>query len=262
MIVIGYHAVESLLHSSIPVKAVFVLQREAGRGSSLESIAAEKRIAWREFIAKDKPRFEAEFKRAGGTAQELESSQGIFAEIGEVPLKDHLLMLREAKKKEDFPVVLYLDSVTDPQNLGSILRSAAFFGVSGVVLTEHRSAAITPATLKISSGGFVHVPISRVTNLHRSLEEAKEEGFWVVGLSEHASESFDTARVDAPICLVIGNEETGIRALTEKTCDYTLSLPSRGGLNSLNAATAAAVALTLLRDRQEAAEGNNGDDEE
>lgn len=262
MIVMGYHAVESLLASEIPVKAVFVIQKDAGRGGALRSLATERKIPWREFIAKDRTRFEAEFRRAGGTPQEFESAQGIFAEIGEVPLKEHLPMLREAKEKEPYPVIVYLDSVTDPQNVGSILRSAAFFGVSGLVLTEHRSAAITPATLKISSGGFVHVPISRVTNLSRSLEEAKEEGYWVVGLSEHATETFDTARMDAPICLVIGNEESGIRALTAKTCDYTLSLPSRGGLMSLNAATATAVALTLLRDRQDRATGESGDSEE
>ncbi len=262
MIVMGYHAVESLLQSAIPVKGVFVLQKEAGRGSDLKSMASDRRVPWREFIAKDKPRFEAEFRRAGGTPQEFESAQGIFAEIGEVPMKGHLQMLREAKEREPYPVIVYLDSVTDPQNVGSILRSAAFFGVSGLVLTEHRSAAITPATLKISSGGFVHVPIARVTNLNRSLDEAKEEGFWVVGLSEHATETFDTARVDAPICLVIGNEESGIRNLTAKTCDYTLSLPAKGGLISLNAATATAVALTLLRDRQDQVSQDSDGEEE
>jgi 23S rRNA (guanosine2251-2'-O)-methyltransferase len=252
VIILGFHAVESLLRSKLTVRSVHCLAREAGggRAGALRPLAAEKRVTWREYAMKDKIRFEAEFKRAGGTAAELETSQGIFAEIGEVPALEHLELVRAAKAKEAYPILIYLDSVTDPQNLGAILRSAAFFGVSGLVVTEHRSSPLTPAAVKVSSGGFVHVPLARVPNLVRALEEAKEAGFWVVGLSEHATEKFDSARFDAPLCLVIGNEEKGIRQLTEKTCDYTLSLPSRGELVSLNAATAAAVSLALVRDRQ------------
>ena len=90
----------------------------------------------------------------------------------------------------------------------------------------------------------------RVPNLARALEEAKEEGFWVIGLSEHASETFHSARMDSPLALIIGNEESGMRQLTEKSCDYTLSIPGSGPLISLNAATAAAVTLALVREVQ------------
>ncbi len=250
MIVIGYHAVEALLQSGQPVRAVHCLQREGGRSSTLRPLAEEKKATWRDYGLKEKARFEAEFKRAGGTGAELESSQGVFAEIPEIRFAEHLELVRAAKEKEKYPILLYLDELTDPQNLGSILRSAAFFGVSGLVLTEHRSSPVTPATLKISSGGFAHVPMARAGNLVRALEEAKEEGFWIVGLSEHATESLQTARLDAPLGIVIGNEEKGIRQLTAKTCDYTLSLPSHGPLISLNAATATAVALALVREKQ------------
>jgi 23S rRNA (guanosine2251-2'-O)-methyltransferase len=250
VIVIGYHAVEALLRSGQRIRGVHCLLRESGRAEALRPLAGEKGVAWREYPPKEKARFEAEFKRAGGVPGDLESSQGIFAEIGEIQTIPHLQMLEAAKEKEPFPLLVYLDSITDPQNLGSILRSAAFFGVSGLVLTENRSSPLTPAAIKISSGGFVHVPVARVPNLVRALEEAKERGFWIAGLSEHATERFDSARFDAPLCLVVGNEESGIRPLTAKTCDYTLSLPARGPLVSLNAATAAAVALTLVRERQ------------
>lgn len=251
MIVMGFHAIEALLKSGHPVKSIHFLQRqEGGRASPLKGLAAEAKVGWREYSQKDKARFEAEFKRAGGTAAELESSQGIFAEAGEPRTVDHLELLRSAKEREPFPIVIYLDSVTDPQNLGSILRSAAFFGVAGLVLTEHRSSPLTPAAIKISSGGFVHVPIARVPNLVRALEEAKEEGFWSVGLSEHATADFHQARFDSPLALVVGNEESGIRPLALKTCDYVLSLPARGALISLNAATAAAVTLALVREAQ------------
>lgn len=251
MIVMGYHAVHAVLSSGFPVKGVHCLQRsEKERAAPLKSEAAKAKISWREYSATDKARFEAEFRRAGGTPGELEASQGIFAEVSEPKPIAHLDALRAAKEKEPYPVIIYLDSVTDPQNLGSILRSAAFFGVSGLVLTEHRSSPLTPAAIKISSGGFVHVPLVRVPNLARALEEAKEEGFWVVGLSEHATQALDTARFDSPLALIIGNEESGMRSLTEKSCDYTVSLPAKGELVSLNAATAAAVTLALVRHAQ------------
>lgn len=249
--VIGYHAVEAVLGSAHPVKAVHCLLRpDSTRSSPIRAQVSKSGGQWREYSAKDKARFEAEFKRAGGNPAELESSQGIFAEVAEPKSVSHLEALRAAKEKESYPIIVYLDSVTDPQNLGSILRSSAFFGVSGLVLTETRSSPLTPAAVKISSGGFVHVPIVRVPNLARALDEAKEEGFWVIGLSEHATEKFHTARLDSPLALVIGNEESGMRQLTAKSCDYTLSIPGSGPLVSLNAATAAAVTLALVRETQ------------
>lgn len=251
MIIFGFHAVEALLKSGQSVRAIHCLERaEGSRARIIKDLAQEFKVPFREYPSKDKIRYEAEFKRAGGETADIHSSQGIFAEFGELKMTPHLELVRAAKDKEQYPIILYLDNITDPQNLGSILRTAAFFGVAGLVITEHRSSPITPAALKISSGGFAHVPISRVTNLVHSLEEAKEEGFWIVGLSEHATEKFETARFDSPLCLVIGNEETGIRALTEKTCDFTVSLPGSGALISLNAGVATAVTLTLLRDKQ------------
>jgi 23S rRNA (guanosine2251-2'-O)-methyltransferase len=251
MIVMGFHAIEALFGSGYPVKSVHCLQRpDSARVNPLRTQAGKLKTAWREYSQKDKARFEAEFKRVGGSAHELESSQGIFAEVDEPKPIAHLDALRAAKEREPFPIVLYLDSVTDPQNLGSILRSSAFFGVSGLVLTEHRSSPLTPAAIKISSGGFVHVPLVRVPNLARALDEAKEEGFWVIGLSEHATEKFHSARFDSPLAIIIGNEESGMRQLTEKSCDYTLSIPGNGPLVSLNAATAAAVTLALVRHAQ------------
>lgn len=251
MIVMGFHAVGAILDSDFPVKSVHCLQRaEKDRIAPVRSQAAKRKTPWREYAPGEKNRFEAEFRRVGGSATELESSQGIFAEVDEPKPISHVEALRKAKEKEQYPIIVYLDSVTDPQNLGSILRSSAFFGVSGLVLTEHRSSPLTPAAIKISSGGFVHVPLVRVPNLARALDEAKEEGFWVIGLSEHATEKFSTARLDAPLAIIIGNEESGMRQLTEKSCDYTLSLEGSGALVSLNAATAAAVTLALVRDAQ------------
>jgi 23S rRNA (guanosine2251-2'-O)-methyltransferase len=249
MIIIGFHAVEALLSSKYKIRSIHCLERaSADRAVAVRSLAQKKKVTWNAYSQKEKGRFEHDFTKAGGTPAELESSQGIFAEVGEIESMPHLEMIRAAKEKEQYPLIIYLDSITDPQNLGSILRSAAFFGVSGLVVTENRSSPLTPAAIKISSGGFIHVPISRVSNLVQAMEEAKEEGFWIVGLSEHAKEQFRTARLDSPIGLVVGNEESGVRQLTEKTCDFMVSLPGHGPLVSLNAATATAVSLALVRE--------------
>ncbi|NUM88610.1 MAG: 23S rRNA (guanosine(2251)-2'-O)-methyltransferase RlmB [Bdellovibrionales bacterium] len=251
MILIGFHAVESMLSAGKKVHMIHLLQRgEAGRPGALLRLTQKHRVPVKEYSSKDKLKFEQEFRRLGGQPADLEGAQGVFAQVPDFEYTPLVDLLNGARESCPYPIVLFLDEVTDPQNVGAILRSSAFFGVTGVVLPEHRSSPITPVAIKISSGGLAHVPVAKVTNLARGIEEAKEAGFWAVGLSEHAEESLDTARLDVPLALVIGSEEKGIRDLTAKTCDYTLSLPAQGSLKSLNAAMAAAVALALVRERQ------------
>lgn len=252
MVVYGFHSIEAMLAEKKKIRSLFLFNRDGNkeRLQSLKLLASKAGITVREYAANERPRFEQEFKRAGGAPEELDSTQGVFAEVGDFEYRELSALLADAKEREEYPIVVFLDSITDPQNVGSMLRSGAFFGISGLVVSEHRAAPVTGAAIKVSSGGFAHVPVARVVNLAQALEEAKEAGFWVVGLSEHATESFETARLDAPIALVIGNEEKGIRPLTAKTCDYTLSLPAVGALKSLNAAVATAVALTLVRERR------------
>ncbi len=252
MVIFGFHAIEAMLAADKKVRSIYLIARDAekDRARNLKSMAVEAGVSVREFSANERPRFEQEFKRLGGTPEELESTQGVFAEVPDFGYVELSTLLAQAKEKEEYPIIVFLDSVTDPQNVGSILRSSAFFNVAGLVVTEHRSAPVTGTAIKISSGGFAHVPVARVVNLVQAIEEAKEAGFWAVGLSEHATETFESARLDAPLALVIGNEEKGIRPLTAKTCDYTLSLPADGALRSLNAAVATAVTLTLVRERR------------
>lgn len=248
MLVFGFHSVEAALRESDLVKSLYLLGRNRdARLNGLRDIAISKKIAVREFSANEKIAFENEYVRVGGETSEVHSIQGVFAVLKEGEEFSHLEVLRMAKKKSQNPIILYLDTVTDPQNLGSMLRSAAFFGVSAVVTTEHRSAALTPAAKKISSGGFLHVPLVRVSNLVNALSEAKEEGYWIAGLSEHAEQDFTDVATDGPLGLIIGNEEKGLRPLTLKHCDYTVSLESFGPIKSLNAAVATAIALSRLR---------------
>lgn len=250
MIVIGFHAITALFESGQKVHAVHALERAHERTDDLRQLAQKAGARWQGYSAKDRQRFEGELKRLGGSAEDIASCNGLFAQAADFTYADFDELLERVAEAKPAPLLLFLDSITDPQNLGSILRSAAFFSVSGLVLTEHRSASLTPTALKISSGGFAHVPVSQVVNLSQALERAKEVGYWVVGLSEHADADLHTARLDGPIALVVGNEEKGIRPLTQKTCDLTVALPGGGGIKSLNAAVASAVALALVRERQ------------
>lgn len=141
---------------------------------------------------------------------------------------------------------LALDGVQDPQNLGSIFRSAAFFNVRGIILTRDRAAPVSQTVYDVSSGGVERIPFSQETNLAQALDTAKERGLWILGSSEHADKPVTQIAIDRPWLLVIGNEESGLRRLTLERCDEVCSIPSAGAVTSLNVAVAAGILLSTL----------------
>jgi 23S rRNA (guanosine2251-2'-O)-methyltransferase len=144
-------------------------------------------------------------------------------------------------------VWLALDSLQDPQNIGAIFRSAAFFGIKGIVLTTERSAPITSTVYDIASGGVEAVPFVQVINLQRAFEKAKDAGLWILGTSEHAKESVKKLKNDRAWLLVMGNEEKGLRRLTEESCDMMCTIPDAGaGVSSLNVSVATGILLSHL----------------
>ena len=148
---------------------------------------------------------------------------------------------RAAERHED-PFIVILDGVTDPHNLGAIIRTAECVGAHGVIVPERRSAGLTPAAVKAAAGGCEYMNVVRVVNLNRTLEELKERGVWIVGTTL-SGENALRADLTGPIALVIGSEDTGIADLTLKKCDRLLSLPMAGHLDSLNASVAAGVMM-------------------
>lgn len=142
------------------------------------------------------------------------------------------------------PLLVALDGVTDPRNLGAVLRSAAAFGAQGVIVPERRAASVTATAWRTSAGAAARVPVSRVTNLVRALGEAKKAGMFVVGLDADGDVDLDELTMGAdPLVIVVGSEGRGLSRLVGETCDLTLSIPMIGDTESLNASVAAAVTL-------------------
>ncbi len=140
-------------------------------------------------------------------------------------------------------LILALDGVEDPQNLGALLRVADGAGVDGVVLSEHRSAPLSAAAVKASAGAAEHLRIARVVNLARALEDLKRHNLWTVGLDERGSTDYDQFDLTGDCVIVMGREGAGLHDLVRRTCDHLVRIPMAGGVSSLNVATAAAVVL-------------------
>ena len=140
-------------------------------------------------------------------------------------------------------LVVVLDGIQDPQNLGAITRTADAVGADGLVLPRHRATGVTAAAAKASAGATEHVPVAVVTNLAQALEQLQATGLWVVGLAADGSTRYDTFDFTVPVAIVVGAEAEGMRPLTRRHCDVVVSLPQAGRVSSLNAGAAAAVLL-------------------
>jgi 23S rRNA (guanosine2251-2'-O)-methyltransferase len=179
--------------------------------------------------------------------------QGLAAEVGGYPYVDLADLLRAAREVGEPPLLLLLDHLQDPQNLGSLLRSAEAAGVHGVVIPGRRAAGVTPAAVRASAGAAEHVQVALVTNLVQAMRSLQDEGVWLAGL-EAAPEAqlYAQADLSGPLGLVVGSEGQGLARLVRETCDFVICLPLYGQVDSLNAAVAGAIALYEAR-RQRAA---------
>ena len=148
-----------------------------------------------------------------------------------------------SKHNSTNPIILALDGITDPHNVGAIIRSAEAFDCKGIVIPQRRSAGLTGTVAKVAAGALEHLQVSRVVNLNRALEEFKKNGFLIVGLSGDGQLSISNFLEKAPLVVIVGSEDKGISLLTQKKCDYLLSIPLKGKTSSLNASVAAAISL-------------------
>jgi 23S rRNA (guanosine2251-2'-O)-methyltransferase len=160
-------------------------------------------------------------------------------------------LLTRLMAQDPIPPVVILDGITDPRNLGAIIRSAAAFGTGGVILPMRRAAGITATVAKAAAGGLEHVPLVQVTNVSRSVERLKQAGFWVVGADERAEVPCTSFVFPAPLGLVLGGEGKGISFLVKRHCDALVRIPLPGRLHALNVSVAAAVLFYEVMRQQE-----------
>lgn len=238
MIIEGRNAVIEALRAGMPLKRI-MLAEGTKPDRSLEEI--ERRCGQEGIEFSRVPRKVLDDKSERG------AHQGVMAEAKPyryVTIND-VLKRSEGKKNA---LIIALDHVTDPGNLGAVIRTAEVIGADGVLVAKRRAAAVTPATYKSSAGALAHVALAQEANLVRSLERCKEEGFWIAGASEKASQTIWDSPLEGRIVLVMGSEGDGLARLTAERCDFLVRLPQAGRVGSLNVAQATtAIAYEWMR---------------
>lgn len=176
--------------------------------------------------------------------------QGIVAYVAAYDYAPLSAVFQLAKKRDEPLFVMILDELEDPHNLGAILRTADATGVHGVIIPKRRAVGLTETVAKASAGAIEHIPVVRVTNIAQTIDQLKEANVWVVGTDESGSKDYRTLEGDLPIALVIGNEGKGISRLVKGKCDWTVQLPMKGAIPSLNASVAASLLMyEVFRER-------------
>lgn len=178
------------------------------------------------------------------------SHQGIVAYVASYQYVELDDLFQVAVARDEAPFFIVLDELEDPHNLGSILRTADATGVHGVIIPKRRSVGLTATVAKTSAGAIEHVPVARVTNIVATIEELKERNVWVVGTAADAAEDYRALDGTMPLALVIGSEGKGMSRLVQEKCDWTVNLPLKGKVSSLNASVACSLLLyEVLRKR-------------
>lgn len=174
------------------------------------------------------------------------NAQSVALETGDYPYVEWGDCLAVAKQRQEQPLLLILDHLQDPQNLGTLIRTAEALGVHGILMPDRRAARITAAVSNASAGAVEHIRVAQVTNLNRTIDELKERNLWVGGLdSDPNVPTADQVRLDGALAIVVGSEGEGLSRLTRERCDFLVRLPMHGQVESLNAAVAGSIVLYL-----------------
>jgi 23S rRNA (guanosine2251-2'-O)-methyltransferase len=182
------------------------------------------------------------------------NAQGVALEVGDYPYVDVDACLAVAKQASEKPLLLILDHLQDPQNLGTLIRTAEVVGVHGVLIPDRRAARVTPAVSNASAGAVEHLAVAQVVNLNRVIDDLKKRDIWVVGLDgEQTTPPLADAKLDGGLAVVVGSEGEGLSRLTREKCDFLVRLPMMGRIESLNAAVAGSIVLYAARQARTAA---------
>jgi len=237
-LILGRHEVLAALTSKKPPESIFLSASAHGPGiDGIRQAASRRQVK----IQTMDPRL---FRRKfGDEAQGIAAKAGVFAYS---ELKDIISEIRP----EEPAILIALNEVEDPRNLGAVVRTAEVAGVRGVIIPKHRSAGMTEWALRTAQGAAAHLPVARVTNLAGAIEEMKEQGFWAIGLQGGASDRYDMISYPDKLVMVVGGEDAGLGKVVAGVCDKLVAIPVFGRTSSLNLSVSTAVVLfEILRQK-------------
>jgi 23S rRNA (guanosine2251-2'-O)-methyltransferase len=237
----GIHAVREALEANRPLDRILIVKgRQDTRVEEIVQLARRNGVSLR---FEDRSQLDR--------LANARDHQGVVAIAASRPASTLDDILAQANRSPGQKgLIILLDGVEDPHNLGAIVRTALAAGAHGVVIPERRAAGLTDTVARSSAGALAHLPVAKVTNLARAMEELKEAGYWLVGLDERADKTYTEVDYTSPTGIVLGSEGEGLHELTRKRCDFVVSLPTSGPVRSLNVSVAAGVVLfEALRQR-------------
>jgi 23S rRNA (guanosine2251-2'-O)-methyltransferase len=237
----GVNSIMEALRGKRKVHKIYVQEGRAGKKVEELLRLAQKKGIYCQYV--DKQRLDGIYTSA--------NHQGIVAQVDSYEYSGVDEILEQAALSGQEPFILILDGIEDPQNLGSIIRTAECAGVHGIIIPQHSSAEVTAAVARASAGAVEHIRIARETNLVNCIKHLQEQGLWVVGASMDGSVEYFNCQLPSPTAIVIGGEGSGIRRLVRQNCDLLVKIPMLGRISSLNASVAAGLIIyEVLRQRQ------------
>lgn len=241
----GFHAVEEALVAGHPLDRILVARgQHGGRIQKILDLARSRGVP---------VRFEDRIQLDRAAAAEHHQGVVAFTAAREaLDIEDLLAGHLQPDAQAADQLLVLLDGIEDPHNVGAIVRTALAAGAAGLIIPERRAAGLTDTVARVSAGALAHLPVARVKNLARAMEQLKEAGFWLIGLDERAEKSYTEVDYKGRIAVVMGSEGTGLHDLVRKRCDFLVSIPTTGPVRSLNVSVAAGVVLfEVLRHRKQ-----------
>lgn len=229
----GRNALTEALKSGRTIDKVFIAAGDTDR--SLQRLAAQAKEAGAVIVPVDRRKLDA--------MSTTRSHQGVIAQVAAREYFTIDDILQEAADRGEAPLIVVCDELSDPHNLGAILRSAECAGAHGVIIPKRRSVSLTATVAKASAGAVEHIKVAKVSNINAAIAELKEKGVWVFGTAAEGSVVMYKADLTVPAALVIGSEGDGMSRLVTKNCDVTVHIPMKGQITSLNASVAASILL-------------------
>ncbi|HPT68535.1 MAG TPA: 23S rRNA (guanosine(2251)-2'-O)-methyltransferase RlmB [Syntrophomonas sp.] len=237
----GVNSIMEALNGRRKIHKIFVQEgREGKRIEELLKLAEKRGIYW-QYV--DRQRLDQMYTQA--------NHQGVVAQVDSFAYSSVDEMLEKAAQSGKEPFILILDGIEDPQNLGSIIRTAECAGVHGIIVPRHNSSEITPAVVRASAGAVEHMLVAMETNLVNAIKSLKKNGLWIIAADMDGEQDYFCCRMPTPTALVVGGEGQGIRRLVKENCDLVVRIPMIGSIKSLNASVATGLIIyEVLRQRQ------------